>query len=163
MKKVLNKYREFVRLIDKDIKVKKGATAWLSYPALKEIEVPRAVAQSGIDGFIPSVERQLPLHAKHLATTIPDFMWTLLHEVGHIKCEHTKGSSLMRIIADTCGVLGLEKLGNLIYYNLKEEKQATKWAVDFVLSSKIGTVAKYSDELCKAYKRYYKTMNLEEN
>ena len=69
----------------------------------------------------------------------------------------------MRIIADTCGVLGLEKLGNLIYYNLKEEKQATKWAVDFVLSSKIGIVAKYSDELCKAYKRYYKTMNLKEN
>ena len=44
MKKVLNKYREFARYINKEIKVKKDSE-WLSYVELKLIGVPRAESE----------------------------------------------------------------------------------------------------------------------
>ena len=140
MKKVLNKYREFARYINKEIKVKKDSE-WLSYVEDKQIGIPRAETEEGQQAFRNSIIKALPADRKEEIDIIPDFAWSFLHEVGHIQ----KGKSL----------------ANLIYFNLKEEKQATKWATDYVINNE-EVVIKFSNELIKAYKRYYKTMNLTE-
>ena len=160
MKCVLNKYREMARHINKKIKIQKD-TDWLSYQNEKIIGIPRAVAEQGEKEFLQSIEKQLPAEEKDLINIIPDFMWSFLHEVGHIEKGTIYHDSLIRGFANMLGRLGLYRIANAIYFNLKEEVTATKWAVDYAISHK-DLVGKYSWELCKTYKRYYKSMNLED-
>ena len=46
-------------------------------------------------------------------------------------------------------------MANKIYFNLKEEKQATKWAVDFVMLEP-QAVEDFTKKILKRYKKYYK-------
>lgn len=160
MKKVLNKYREFARYINKEIKVKKDSE-WLSYVEDKQIGIPRAESVEGEQEFRKSIIKALPSDKKDVIDIIPDFAWSFLHEVGHIEKGRRINDTITRGLANACGRIGLSRLANLIYFNLKEEKQATKWATDYVINNE-EVVIKFSNELIKAYKRYYKTMNLEE-
>ena len=160
MKKVLNKYREFARYIDKEIKVKKDSQ-WLSYVEDKQIGIPRAETEKGEQAFRQSIIKALPNDKKEVIDIIPDFAWSFLHEVGHIEKGRRVNDTITRGLANACGRLGLENLANLIYFNLKEEKQATKWATNYVINNE-EVVIKFSNELVKTYRRYYKTMNLEE-
>ena len=160
MKKVLNKYREFARYIDKEIKVKKDSQ-WLSYVEDKQIGIPRAETEEGEQAFRQSIIKALPNDKKEVIDIIPDFAWSFLHEVGHIEKGRRVNDTITRGLANACGKLGLSRLANLIYFNLKEEKQATKWATNYVINNE-EVVIKFSNELIKTYKRYYKTMNLEE-
>jgi len=160
MKKVLNKYREFARYIDKEIKVKKDSQ-WLSYVEDKQIGIPRAETEEGEQAFRNSIIKALPNDKKNVIDIIPDFAWSFLHEVGHIEKGRRVNDTITRGLANACGKLGLSRLANLIYFNLKEEKQATKWATNYVINNE-EVVIKFSNELIKTYRRYYKTINLEE-
>jgi hypothetical protein len=160
MKKVLNKYREFARYINKEIKVKKDSD-WVSYPELKLVGVPQLMEDDGKNAFMSSVLKALPAKQKEIINIIPDFTWFFLHEMGHLQKGSTINDKITRGLANACGRMGLSRLANLIYFNLKEEKQATKWATDYVINNE-EVVIKFSNELIKAYKRYYKTMNLTE-
>ena len=160
MKRVLNKYREFARYINKEIKVKKDSE-WLSYVEDKQIGIPRAESEEGEQAFRNSVIKALPNDKKEMIDIIPDFAWSFLHEVGHIEKGRRINDTITRGLANACGKIGLSRLANLIYFNLKEEKQATKWATDYVINNE-EVVIKFSNELIKVYKRYYKTMNLTE-
>lgn len=160
MKKVLNKYREFARYIDKEIKVKKDSQ-WLSYVEDKQIGIPRAETEEGEQAFRQSIIKALPNDKKEVIDIIPDFAWSFLHEVGHIEKGRRVNDTITRGLANACGKLGLSRLANLIYFNLKEEKQATKWATNYVINNE-EVVIKFSNELVKTYKRYYKSLNLTE-
>jgi len=160
MKRILNKYREFARYINKEIKVKKDSE-WLSYVEDKQIGIPRAETEEGQQEFRKSIIKALPVDKKEEIDIIPDFTWSFLHEVGHIQKGKRINDTITRGLANACGRMGLSRLANLIYFNLKEEKQATKWATDYVINNE-EVVIKFSNELIKAYKRYYKTMNLTE-
>ena len=160
MKRVLNKYREFARYINKEIKVKKDSE-WLSYVEDKQIGIPRAESVEGEQEFRKSIIKALPNDKKDVIDIIPDFAWSFLHEVGHIEKGRRINDTITRGFANACGRMGLSHLANLIYFNLKEEKQATKWATNYVINNE-EVVIKFSNELIKAYKRYYKTMNLTE-
>ena len=161
MKVVLNKYREFARYIDREIKVKKGSIEWSTIPLYKQIEIPKAIDETSEILFLQSVEKKLPDNYKNLVNEFPSYTWSFLHEVGHIECNHIQGNSVFRIFANFIGSLGFAKIANSIYFKLKEERQATEWAINYAIHN-TNIVRKFTNELQKVYCRYYKSMNLEE-
>lgn len=161
MKKVLDKYREFARYIDKDIKIKKGYTSWATIPLYKQIEIPQVATFESEQLFLQDIKKRLPQGKKFLIDMLPNYTWSFLHEVGHIQCNHIQEDTIIRVIADFLGSLGLTKIANLIYFKLKEERQATDWAISYVLNN-FDTVVKFTTELEKTYKRYYKTLGIVE-
>ena len=66
---------------------------------------------------------------------------------------------LMRNAIDKISLLGFGSIAKFLYYQLKEEKTATKWACDYVINNQ-KLVAKYNWEIVRRYKKYYKNMNL---
>ena len=160
MKKILMKYREIARYVNPEIKVQKDSE-WLSYVDLKTIGIPQMVTEQGEQEFLDSVKKQLPQDKKDLINIIPDFMWSFLHELGHIEKEKYYFDTPQRTIANFLCKHGLECIGNIIYFNLKEERKATEWAVKYALKN-TQVVIKFSYELDKTYRRYYKTLGLQE-
>lgn len=157
MKIVLNKYREFAKYINKEIKVKQCELDWYCYPSLKLIEMPKFETEEGKKDFLKSIEKKLPQDKKDYLNYVPENVWSFLHEVGHIQNNHNS-RSLIRIISNLLGQLGLEKIANLFYFQMKEEKEATQWAIDYVLHNE-EIVYKFSNEIYKSYKRYCKSCN----
>lgn len=155
MRKVLKAYTSLAHYVNKDIKVIKGTTDWCSYPELCQVEVPQLVTEQGEQAFLDSVARQLPADKQELVDIIPDFMWSFLHEIGHIQCKHNVDNYVIRGFVNIISKLGWEKMANKIYFNLKEEKQATKWAVDFVMLEP-QAVEDFTKKILKRYEKYYK-------
>ena len=83
-KKVIMKYREIARYVNPEIKVQKDSE-WLSYIEDKIIGVPMAESEEGQEEFNKSIYKALPSDKKELIDIIPDFMWSFLHELGHIQ------------------------------------------------------------------------------
>ena len=73
MKVVLNKYREFARYIDREIKVKKGNIEWSTIPLYKQIEIPKAIDETSEILFLQSVEKKLPDNYKNLVNEFPSY------------------------------------------------------------------------------------------
>ena len=161
MKRILNKYREFARYIDKDIKVKQDKEQWLSYVDKKLVCVPQLALEESDKHFMLSVKRALPKDQKELVDIIPEITWSFLHEIGHTQ----KGLGFLYYVKqDLASLLWKFKptqwLGNIIYFRIKEEKQATKWATDYVTNN-LEVVIKFTNELSKAYQSHFKSMGLE--
>lgn len=162
MKKILMKYREFARYIDKDIKVKKDKQQWLAYAEDKIVCVPQIALEESDKNFMLSVKKALPKEHKDLVDIIPEITWSFLHEIGHTQKGLGKLYYVKQSIAEFIwSHKATEFLGNIIYFNIKEEKQATKWATDYVINN-LEVVIKFTNELSKTYQRHYKTMNLQE-
>ena len=106
-------------------------------------------------------KKKLPDNYKNLVNEFPSYTWSFLHEVGHIECNHIQGNNIFRIFANFIGSLGFAKIANSIYFKLKEERQATEWAINYAIHN-TNIVRKFTNELQKVYCRYYKSMNLEE-
>jgi len=155
MKQVLKSYKMLAHYVNKDIQIVKGTTEWCCYPELCQVEIPQIVAEQGEQAFLNSVACQLPTNQQELINIIPDFMWSFLHEIGHIECEHTANNQITRNFINFISKIGWEKMANKLYFNLKEEKQATKWAVDFVINN-YETIENYTNKIIKKYKKYYK-------
>lgn len=156
MRKVLKAYTSLAHYVNKDIKVIKGTTDWCSYPELCQVEVPQLVTEQGTQAFLNSIAQQLPADKQELVNIIPDFMWSFLHEIGHIQCKHNSRADVpIRGLVNIISKLGWEKMANKIYFNLKEEKQATKWAVDFVMLEP-QAVEDFTKKILKRYEKYYK-------
>ena len=161
MKNVMKKYLDFAVMVNSDISVIQGSYDWGCYPEDYIIEIPQLVTEQGLQNFLNSIKKQLPKNKKNLINIIPDFMWSFLHEIGHIQHQHTVENSILRNIADYLGHKGFDTLSSLIYFNLKEEKQATQWAVDFTLHN-YKLVKKYSKKIGNSYQKYYQKMGLVE-
>ena len=159
MKKVLRKYREIAKKIDKDIRVKKGFDNWLCWVEDKIIEVARIETERGEKAFRKSVIKRLPKEHKDLINIISNEMWSFLHEVGHIEKGRRYWDTPQRTIAEFLCRHNLDLLGDLIYFNMKEERKATEWAVRFAIEN-TDFCLQYTYELCRAYKNYYQSMGL---
>lgn len=159
MKKILNKYRELARYIDKDIKIKKG-NDWCCYVEDKKIHIPKIESENGEKEFQKTIYNALPQNKKYLVKIINPVVWSFLHEVGHIEKGKRINDDLIRSIANGLGLLGLEKIAQFIYFNLKEERLATKWATQFAVQNE-ELVKRFSKEIEKTYYRYYKSMNIQ--
>ena len=159
-KKVIMKYREIARYVNPEIKVQKDSE-WLSYIEDKIIGVPMAESEEGQEEFNKSIYKALPSDKKELIDIIPDFMWSFLHELGHIQKGKRYFDTPQRAIANFLCLHGIKFLGNIIYFNMKEERKATEWAVKYAIEN-TEVVIKFSYELGKTYKRFYKSLNLQE-
>ena len=122
MKKVLRKYREIAKKIDKDIRVKKGFDNWLCWVEDKIIEVARIETERGEKAFRKSVIKKLPKEHKDLINIISNEMWSFLHEVGHIEKGRRYWDTPQRTIVEFLCRHNLDLLGDLIYFNMKEER-----------------------------------------
>lgn len=160
MKKILMKYREIARYVNPEIKVQKDSE-WLSYVEDKIIGVPAIETEEGQEEFNKSVYKALPQDKKELFDIIPDFMWSFLHELGHIEKGRRYWDTPQRELANFLCIHGITFLGNIIYFNLKEERKATQWAVKYAIEN-TEVVIKFSNELEKTYRRFYKSLNLQE-
>lgn len=150
MKKLLNKYRELAKIIDKDIRVCKS-TYWWSLVEDKKIGIIKAKEEQGDEPFIASIERILPQDKKYLIKTIPTYMWSFVHEIGHIKKGKRINDDFIRTLANTLAKKGFHKIADLIYFNMKEEKLATQWAVNFVIQNE-QLVKRYCKKLEAIYR-----------
>jgi hypothetical protein len=111
--------------------------------------------------FMLTVKKSLPKEFKYLVDIIPELVWSFLHEIGHIEKGNAINDDFIRGIANYCGSKGWSFLGNLIYFNLREEKQATKWATDYVINN-LEVVIKFTNDLAKTYGGKLQTIELEE-
>lgn len=74
-----------------------------------------------------------------LTVELPTFLLSVLHEVGHHKIGNINKYSEMVDITKYKKLLNItkkEELDLLIYYNIPEEYEASKWAVSFINSHK---------------------------
>lgn len=157
MKKVLNKYRQVAKYIDREIKIKKG-NEWACYVEDKIITIPQIESEEGNAEFRKSIEKILPITLE--IDIISDEMWSLLHEVGHIQKGKRYNDNIIRGLANIFSKLSLNRLANAIYFNLKEEKEATQWAVNYV-NKNVNIVQRFDRELGKTYRNFFRSMNLE--
>lgn len=159
MKRVIKKYRQLANAIDKDIKVKKTASEWYCVPLEKTIFIPQLETELGEQAFLNSINKQLPQEKKELLTMFPSWVWSFLHEIGHIQKNHIKGHNFIYKICCLLYDLKLVKIADLIYFNSKEEKQATQWAIDYIIQNE-DFVFNSAVDIYKAYKKYYKKLKI---
>lgn len=136
MDKIIKKYQYLANKVDPTIRCHRSALDWYSIPLSKEVYIPRfSLDRLGTENFRLSVLGQLPRYYKGLVNTLPPELWSFYHELGHIKLQHTSDNDiLLRGFANFLGKRGFSKLSNKIYFKLKQEKQATKWAIDYITS-----------------------------
>lgn len=73
----------------------------------------------------------------------PTFIMSLLHEVGHHRKGDIKNPSNMLNITqykDKFNLKSKEELDLLIYYNIPDEYEASKWAVEFANEHEISLI-----------------------
>ena len=77
----------------------------------------------------------------------PTFIMSLLHEIGHHKMGDIKNPNNMLNITqykNKFNIKSKEELDLLIYYNIPDEYEASKWAVDFANEHEISlTILSY--------------------
>ena len=83
------------------------------------------------DDFIAHIREQ---HGFKRANEISLPVWTILHEIGHIRTDDfVESNDEMRTILQMCYDYGGDyKKINSMYYDLPDEWEATEWAIQFV-------------------------------
>lgn len=166
LQKLLKSYQDFANAIDNDIKIKKGEI-WQSIPLLNEIYVPmpsKKIYNKPIEDFLYSVYVKLPQEQKNIVNIIPYYIWTFLHEMGHIQNNDIKDSFIsIRKITDFLSyhfghINIIDKLTTYLYFNLPEEKKATQWAINYI-NKNYDTVRYYANQITKNYNKYYRNYN----
>lgn len=125
--------KKFIKTIDKDIKVK-----FQKYDI--ECDIYDDIVYIG---EIREKETVDPLFMKFVHELNPDcncscFLLSILHEVGHImtfdedNMDEKEFLHQMIRMGMTCGDISLEE-GNEAYFRIPLEKEATQWAIDFVM------------------------------
>lgn len=117
---------------------------YAAYIKERVVEIPYIVSEKGSKEFLQSVDRQ-----GGNVNTLNLEIWSVLHEVGHLETrQDIIVSTLLRKI---CNKVNSRKLKNLIYFNIPEEKKATKWAVKYAKTHKYSLM-KLQEELTRQYK-----------
>lgn len=150
MKKLLNKYRELAKKINGDIRVCKS-NYWWSLVEDKKVGVIKLKEELGDEPFLASIEKILPQDKKYLIKKIPNYMWSFLHEIGHIEKGERINDNLIRDLANGLSKLGFRKIADLIYFNMKEEKLATQWAVNYVIQNE-----QFVNRYCKQFNKIFR-------
>jgi hypothetical protein len=157
-KVILNVYKTLANIIDKEIQVQYGEY-WTSTPIFKQVIVQQKKdKQKDIDNFTNFIKTLLPKDKKYLSKQISIEMWSFLHECGHINnCDiYDPIFSLRNVINFIAYHFGqfkiIDKFTTYVYFNLKEEKNATLWAIQYVLDNEfmISHFSKVlNNRLCK--------------
>lgn len=159
-------YKNFIKEnCENEIFVELNKSNYLSYNDNErthyKIYIPKNALEDTDKKFMLTVKKSLPKEFKYLVNIIPEIVWSFLHEIGHIEKGERINDDLIRAFADGCGSRGWSFLGDLIYFNLREEKQATKWATDYVINN-LEVVIKFTNDLAKTYNGRMETLELEE-
>jgi len=166
LQKLLKTYQDFANIIDNSIEIKKGKI-WQSIPLFNEIYIPipsKQFYEKSIQDFLNSVYVKLPKEEKDIVDIIPYYIWSFLHEMGHVQNYDIKDPFIsIRKITDFLSyhfghISIIDKLTTYLYFNLKEEKRATQWAINYV-NENYDLVRLYSNEITKAYLKYYGNYN----
>lgn len=125
------------------------------------ITIPLIESEQGQKDFSNSVMKILETKEnKTELEKIDILMYSLYHEIGHLKSEQGDFiSKVGRKIANTSNKIGLKKLSRLIYYNLPEERNATQWACDYI-SNHYNKILESQEELKEAFNKFYKDLHL---
>lgn len=159
-------YKNFIKEnCENEIFVELNKSNYLSYNDNErthyKIYIPKNALENTDKGFMLTVKKSLPKEFKYLVDIIPEIVWSFLHEIGHIEKGTRRNDDLIRELANRWGSRGWEFLSNLIYFNLREEKEATKWATDYVTNN-LEVVIKFTNDLAKTYNGKMETLELEE-
>lgn len=119
----------FANLIDDEIIIKQGKRY--------ETDVPNKVIYLGYKNYTELDEFfENWFQKQEFYTPIYDKLITILHEIGHIKCDTTETEEERAILDGAFhfiyeqGQISLEEL-NHAYFEIPAETNATKWGVDF--------------------------------
>ena len=162
--KLVNKYQNLAYNIDQEVEVYINDNTWYCEPENKEIYIsqPKPEKES-LKDFLHSVDIKLNQEQKYLLDIIPPYVWSFLHEMGHLQTEKKIYIILnpLRKITDFLSFHFshknqlMDKITTLIYYNMLDEVKATQWAVNYVIQNE-KQILQYSKELAKIYKNYFK-------
>ena len=137
-KLLLKPYRIMLKKFDQDIRISIGQK-FCCFPQLeeKEIEIPVMENEKGRNAFYNKMNRKLEEY--QIQENFSSEILSFLHEIGHIytyskfyEFTYKIGTTL---IAKIQYIFRSPKLLNFFYncyFNLKLEKLADKWAMDFI-------------------------------
>lgn len=155
-KKILKEFKNLAKIIDNEIEVQFG-DIWVSTPLFKLVEICKTKDKKDFEiDFSNYINTLLPNNKKHLAYIIPIYIWSFLHECGHVNNYDIKEHkiSLRNLVNFLSYHFGqhktIDRLTTYIYFRMKEERKATKWAVNYTLKNE-DLILKYSQKLAKAY------------
>lgn len=161
--KLINNYRKIANNVDNEIGVYISENVWYCEPENNEIFVATPKnTNKGLQDFIKSIDVKLNNEQKYLLNIIPTFMWSFLHEMGHLQTEKKIYKILLpyRKLTDFLSyhfgnIKIIDKLTSVMYFNLIDEVKATQWAVDYVTQNE-NKIVNYSKKLEKIYSKYFK-------
>lgn len=159
MDKITKIYQRIARQVNPNIKCHRSTTTWCCIPAHNIVYIPRFENNNDLAtaNCRLSILSALPRANRGLINTLPLELWSFYHELGHIQLQHTANNDkLLRELANFLSKHGDIKNSSKIYYNLKQEKQATQWAVDYIVNN-LDTVTKDWEKVEKVtYQTYSK-------
>lgn len=161
--KLINNYRKIANNVDNEIGVYISENVWYCEPENNDVFVATPKdTNKGLQDFIKSIDVKLPSDKKYLLNIIPVFMWSFLHEIGHLQTEKKIYKILLpyRKLTDFLSyhfshIQIIDKLTSVMYFNLIDEVKATKWAINYVIQNE-NKIVNYSKELEKIYSKYFK-------
>ena len=137
-KLILKPYRVILKHFDKDIRISIGKT-FCCFPQLeeKEIEIPIFENKLGRKAFYNKMNKRLKEY--NINGEFSSEILSFLHELGHIytykrinEIKYNIGTMIIQSIqAKLCSPTLLDFFYNW-YFNLKLEKLADKWAMNFI-------------------------------
>lgn len=136
VRKLCRQWTKFARKIDNKISVNIINGDWGAYRSLMLIDIPLAEPEQSKKAFEETIKKELEkIGYSFIYNDFEDYVWSFLHECGHLCKPKVYRDAVYRRFADLCGSLGMEKIANKIYFNLKEEKTATAWACKFAVDN----------------------------
>lgn len=150
------KYQDY---FNKNIKSKKNdiefeiGLSYGCYPKEMIVEIPLLVDEKNSLEFLESVEK--------VGGNIEDIsmeMWSVLHEIGHLQTR--QDIFISPLLRKICKILK-QPLLNKVYFNIPEEKKATKWAVNYVNNNK-NDLLLFQENIMQDYYNLFKKIGLQE-
>lgn len=137
-KLILKPYRVILKHFDQDIRISIGKK-FCCFPQLeeKEIEIPIFENSKGRDAFYNKMKRRLKEY--NIDGEFTSEILSFLHEIGHIytykrinEIRYNIGTTLIQEIQAKFTNPKLLDFFYNCYFNLKLEKLADKWAMEFI-------------------------------
>lgn len=124
-------------------------TDFCYYPLRRHIEYALFIKEDADKYFLESVERLNP------NVTMDIFLWSLLHEIGHHETDNLITDDDENIIADTKRLIEAKRIDCREYYNCKDERYATLWAVTYA-NHHVEELSDFWNTMQKLIFKFYK-------
>jgi hypothetical protein len=152
--KIIEIYQNLANTVDNEIVVESG-NDFSCCIIDKNISIPLLADIRETENFLKSIAKITKHNIKYnCVNKIDSNLISFLHEIGHIQTDQQDLiSNIGRKLANFIYKYS-KTVGAFIYYNLPEEKRASKWAVDYI-STHYAKVKAFQVVLRNKYNKFY--------